>query len=428
MYILYSLFLVFFRTLLGALALFDSKIRRGVEGKKHLFAKIGKYYPSINPLHKRILIHVSSFGELEQAKPVITALKEKYPNVHIHLTFFSPSGYENAVNSYSVPDIITYLPFDSVGDVNWFLDITKPDLVLFVRYDLWHNFVHEIHDRNIPMLLFSATFDLSPGKTLPLIHSLYRKTYSFINTICTISELDKNAIEKLTPRVRDISVAGDTRCDQVIARRQAIEESGDLALPENVMQIVTSEKLKIFVAGSTWKNDEEVIIPVIKKMLDAGEKIINIIVPHEVDKAHIDDIKSKFGSEAILFSLLSSYKNEKVIIVDSIGKLFSLYQGAMFSYVGGGFGSGVHNVLEPAVWGVPAIVGSNHKRSKEIAALIGLSGAVEVRNTEEFDDTYKNWLLNDIPRTLAAVTAKNFVYSSQGATEKIMEKIAAIQW
>jgi 3-deoxy-D-manno-octulosonic-acid transferase len=428
MYILYSLFLVLFRIVLGLLALFDSKIKRGVEGRKKIFAEIEKYYPTVNPLLKRILIHVSSFGELEQAKPVIAALKEKYPNVHIHLTFFSPSGYDNAVNSYKLPDIITYLPFDSAGDVNWFLDITKPDLVLFVRYDLWHNFVHEVHDRNIPMLLFSATFDLSLAKTLPLIRSLYRKTYSFINTICTISELDKNAIEKVAIHAHDIIVAGDTRCDQVIARRNAIEGSGAMALPENVMLAIASGNLKIFVAGSTWKNDEEVIIPVIRKVLGAGEKIITVIVPHEVDNAHINDIQSKFGSEAILFSAISSYKNEKVVIVDSIGKLFSLYQGALFAYVGGGFGSGAHNILEPSVWGVPSIVGPNHKRSKEIASLIGLSGAAEIRNAEEFEDAFDNWLLNDIPRTLASVAAKNFVNSSHGATEKIMEKIAAIQW
>src|SRR2546423_12768851 len=167
MYLLYSFFLLFFRIGMGALALFDEKIRRGVEGRKKLFSELEKYYPTVNPLHKRILIHVSSFGELEQAKPVLTAIKEKYPDIHIHLTFFSPSGYENAVGNYSLPDIITYLPFDSRGDVKWFLDITKPNLVLFVRYDIWHNFVHEIHDRNIPMMLFSATFHRSPGKSFP---------------------------------------------------------------------------------------------------------------------------------------------------------------------------------------------------------------------------------------------------------------------
>jgi len=214
----------------------------------------------------------------------------------------------------------------------------------------------------------------------------------------------------------------------VIARRKVIEERGELSLPENIQQGINSEKLKVFVAGSTWRSDEEVIIPIIKKVIAGGEKIIAIIVPHEVDKAHIDDIALKFGSDAILFSSISSYKNEKVIIVDSIGKLFSLYQGALFSYVGGGFGTGVHNVLEPSVWGVPSIVGQNHKRSKEIDALIGLSAAIEIRNIAEFEDAFNNWLLNDIPRTVASLAAKNYVYSSQGATERIMEKIAAIKW
>src|SRR6185436_17649527 len=137
MYTLYSISLFFLRIAYGFLGIFDAKIRRGIEGRKTLFFDVEKYYLGLNTLRKRILIHVSSFGELEQAKPVIAAIKEKYPEVHIHLTFFSPSGYENAVGNYTIPDFISYLPFDSQSNVERFLDITKPDLVLFVRYDLW---------------------------------------------------------------------------------------------------------------------------------------------------------------------------------------------------------------------------------------------------------------------------------------------------
>ena len=428
MYALYSVFLFFFRIMIGALALFDEKVRRGVEGRKYLFPIIEKYYPTTNPLRKRILIHVSSFGELEQAKPVIAKLKEKYPNIHIHLTFFSPSGYDNTVDSYKLPDIITYLPFDSGAQVNWFLDITKPDLVLFVRYDLWHNFVHEIHDRNIRMMLFSATFDVSIGKSLPFINSLYRKTYSFLNTICTISESDKNAIEKFAIHAKKISVVGDTRCDQVIARRQSIEEQNEQLLPDTVLEKIKSEDLKVLVAGSTWENDEKVIIPILKKAISGGEKLLVIIAPHEVHKSRVDSLLNEFGEEAIALSVIDKYKGEKIIIVDSIGKLFSLYQNASFAYVGGGFSSGVHNVLEPAVWSVPSIVGPNHKRSKEIAALVGLGGAIEIQDIQEFEDAFANWFVSDMARTVASLTAKNFVYSSQGATEKIIGKIAALHW
>ena len=428
MYFLYSVFLFFFGVILGALALFDSKIRRGIEDRKNLFPTVEKYYPTLNPIRKRILIHVSSFGELEQAKPVIAALKEKYTNIHIHLTFFSPSGYDNAIQNYKEPDIITYLPFDSTGQVKWFLDIVKPHLVLFVRYDLWHNFVHEAHDRNIPMILFSATYDASLGKLLPILKTLYGRTYSFMNTICTISEADKNAIEKIAIHAKDIVVAGDTRCDQVIARRKSVEATAEKILPENILQKIALENLKIIVAGSTWTVDEEIILPILKKAITDDEKIFVIFAPHEVDKVHIKTLLTESGSSAILLSAISRYKDEKIILVDSIGKLFSLYQHASFAYVGGGFGAGVHNVLEPAVWGAPSIVGPNHKRSKEIAALIGLGGSVEISSKEQFEDAFSNWFTSDMANRLASYAAKRYVDSSAGATEKIVERIAGLSW
>jgi 3-deoxy-D-manno-octulosonic-acid transferase len=449
MYTLYSISLFFLRIAFGFLAIFDPKIRRGITGRKKLFPEIEKYYfgetvgrtlspteppgglrvrpTTIISSRKRILIHVSSFGELEQAKPVIAALKEQYPDIHIHLTFFSPSGYENAIGSYTIPNIITYLPYDSKADVNHFLNITKPDLVLFVRYDLWHNFVHEVHDRNIPMLLFSATFDTSIKKTLPFVRNLYQKTYSFMNTICTVSATDNISIEQIAVHAKKIIIAGDTRCDQVIARKNT-SETEEALLPAEVLQKISSENLKVFLAGSTWRTDEQFLIPTLKKALEAEEKIISIIAPHEVDQAHIADLISAFGTDAILLSAISQYKDERIIIVDSIGKLFSLYRHATFAYVGGGFSSGVHNILEPAVWAVPSIVGPNHQRSKEIAAMIGLGGATEVQNDVQFEDAFHKWLANDMARMLAAVATKEYVYTSQGATEKILKEIIALQW
>jgi 3-deoxy-D-manno-octulosonic-acid transferase len=423
MYILYSVSIFFLRIAYGFLGIFDLKIRRSIEGRKKLFAEIEKYYPAINPLRKRVLIHVSSFGELEQAKPIIATLKETYPDMHIHLTFFSPSGYDNAINSYTVPDIITYLPFDSIPDINWFLDITKPELVLFVRYDLWHNLVHEIHDRNIPMLLFSATFDISLRKSLPFIKSLYGKTYSFINSIYTISDSDKSAIETVAIHAKNIIVAGDTRCDQVITRQQFIEGQKENILPDTLIEKISSENLHVFIAGSTWENDEKIIAPAIRQMLARKEKLFSIIAPHEITEAQLSHLTLLFGTDAMRLSEISRYKDEKVIIVDSIGKLFSLYRYGSFAYIGGGFSAGVHNILEPAVWGVPSIVGPNHKRSKEIGTLMGIGAAVEIRNQEQFADAFQQWFANDMSRRIASVAAKDYVYSSQGATRKVIEGI-----
>ncbi len=442
MYTLYSISLFFLRIAYGFLSLFEPKIRQSIEGRKQLFPELEKYYlgdkvvggtlnssesalrvgSTILPSRKRIVIHVSSFGELEQAKPVISSIKEKYPNVHIHLTFFSPSGYENAKDKYSEPDFISYLPFDTRSNVKRFLDLTKPDLILFVRYDLWHNFVHEAHDRNIPMLLFSATFDPSIKKSLPLIRKMYRNTYSFMTTICTTSEADTMAIEQLTIRAKNkIVTAGDTRCDQVIKRRNLATEGDDKILPEAVLQKIASEHLKVFIAGSTWEADEHFIFPVLGKAILSQEKILTIIVPHEINRSYKS--YESHNLPTIKLSEISNYNGEKIIIVDSIGKLFSLYHYATFVYVGGGFGSGVHNILEPAVWGAPSIVGPNHKRSKEIGAMIGLSGAVEIQSQDQFEDAFHKWLANDMSRTLAAAAAKDYVYSSKGATQKVISEI-----
>ena len=201
-----------------------------------------------------------------------------------------------------------------------------------------------------------------------------------------------------------------------------------MVLPKTLIQRITDEKLKVFIAGSTWDNDEKIISPVIKEAISIREKLLAIIVPHEVDAEHIAELKNHFGSDAITLSSIDRYQNEKIIIVDSIGKLFALYRIASFAYIGGGFSSGVHNILEPAAWGVPSIVGPNHERSKEIAALIGLNGAIEIRTKEEFEDAFANWFANDMARNLSALAAKDYVFHSAGAKERIMEKISSIKW
>ncbi|MEP7233760.1 MAG: glycosyltransferase N-terminal domain-containing protein [Ignavibacteriota bacterium] len=428
MYWLYSCFLFFFRIILGFLSIFDSKINRGISGRRNLFPIVEEHYRSINPLRKRILIHVSSFGELEQAKPVLASLRREYPTSHLHLTFFSPSGYENCIGIYDVPDLITYLPFDSNGQVSWFLDLVKPDLVLFVRYDLWHNFVHECHDRNIPMLLFSATFDLTFSKLLPFVNQLYRRTYSFINTICTVSERDKSEIEKLAIHARELSVAGDTRFDQVLTRKKEAEESATQILPDELLQKIKSQNLKVLVCGSIWENEYQIILPTITKAIAEGEKIFVILVPHEVASEKIGSLRSKVGLPAILLSAVQNYRNESILIVDSIGKLFELYQYASVAYVGGGFGSGVHNVLEPAVWGVPTIVGPKHERSQEIAEMIGIGSVLEIGDADSFAEAFGHWFVTDMARSRSAAAARQFVDSSEGATAKIMGKIGELKW
>ncbi|MEI8133654.1 MAG: glycosyltransferase N-terminal domain-containing protein [bacterium] len=450
MYKLYTIALGILRLWAGIYSHFNSKLRRGIEGRKTLFTELEKYYHTFPPVErtlspfdttdglrvrptkkhstidstrKRVLIHVSSFGELEQAKPVIAALKQNYPAIHIHLTFFSPSGYENSINKYSDVDFISYLPFDFPKQVNQFLDITKPDLILFARYDLWHNFVRIARERKIPMVLFSATFGGVSKRMLPFVRSLYKKAYSNMSAILTSNEKDYISLRRFLDDSPNVRAAGDTRVDQVLARRKITELDLVQLLPEELLRSLTSEGAQVIVAGSTWDSDEKVIILALIKSLQQHPNTFLVIAPHEPTETHVNNLLESFGSQAISLSSCGQYKDQHVIIVDSVGKLFEIYQYATFAYIGGGFGAGVHNVLEPAAWGAPSIVGPNHRRSHEINHLVENGGVKEIRNSVQLLDALHMWLDEREFLDQASKKVTDYIQSSKGATEEIMKVI-----
>jgi 3-deoxy-D-manno-octulosonic-acid transferase len=419
MYGLYSFAYALFRSILWVVSFFDSKVRAGLKGRKNIQREIEEHYSTVAKERKRILIHVASFGELEQAKPVIAKLKEHFPNCHIHLTFFSPSGYQNAKGRYLMPDIITYSPIDTRSSVNALLDIVQPDLALFVRYDIWFNMARELVNRRIPSILFSATYSDRGLKNYPILQILYRRTYQRLNHIFTIGENDATALVKLGIDKEKITVAGDTRSDQVLTRRQDSEQKSDIA-PESFLLELRKPNVRTLVAGSTWEADEEVILPAI---LESINDLKVIIVPHEITKEHLMSLLMKCNNKAILSSDIAKYNSEPILIWDKIGDLFSLYHYADVAYVGGGFGDGVHNVLEPAVWGVPSIVGPNHERSQEIAELIERGGVKEIQNKNDFTETLGQ-LLNDKEKwQWASNVMSDYIRENTGATEKVTGRI-----
>lgn len=413
---IYSFFYFFYKLAAHVAAIFDPKIKQGIEGRKEQTGRITSHYSSVSKERFRVLIHVASFGELEQAKPIITELKKTYPNIYIHLTFFSPSGYENAKNKYKEPDIISYLPFDDSSSVNDFLDTVKPNLVLFVRYDLWPRFTLELQKRNIPALLISATYRRSFTKSLSIVSSIYRSLYQSLRHIFVINVDVKQTLVGDGCPANAITVSGDTRIDQVLQRKETSLVKGNV-LPRQVTEKLEQEKPLVLVVGSSWEEDEKVI----RESILSSENLFTIIAPHEITESHIASLEALFENKAIRLSRIDLYNNEQILIWDKIGDLFDLYTYGDIAYVGGGFGAGVHNVLEPAVRGIPVIVGPYHTRSVEVGLLLQRKGAFVITNVSEFSHTLATLLSHDNARKEAGKNAYTYIEENSGATKSITD-------
>lgn len=413
---IYSFFYFFYKLAAQGAALFDKKIKQGIQGRIEQKERIASHYLSVAKERFKVLVHVASFGELEQAKPIIAELKKNYPNVQIHLTFFSPSGYENANSKYKDPDIISYLPFDDLSSVNSFLDVVKPNLVIFVRYDLWPRFTLELQKRNIPAILISATYRKSSAKSVPIVSNIFRSVYHSLRYIFVINADIKDALIGNGYPANAITVSGDTRIDQVLQRKEASVEKGNI-LPQSITNKLQQERPLVLVVGSSWEEDEKVIC----ESILSPENLFTIIAPHETTESHLSSLESLCQNKAIRLSKIDSYCNERILIWDKIGDLFDLYAYADVAYVGGGFGAGVHNVLEPAVRAVPVIVGPNHSRSQEIGEIVASGGGYVVSSSNEFHSVFNMLLSDSRIRHEAGKKAYSFIEKNKGASEVVMK-------
>jgi 3-deoxy-D-manno-octulosonic-acid transferase len=421
---LYNLLLPILAVLVRGAAVFDSKIRRGLRGRSGLSGQVRAYYSAAAISGPRILIHVASFGELEQAKPVISALRERYPEAHIHLTFFSPSGYENAAGKYREPDFITYSPFDRPAEVRAFLDAARPDIALFTRYDVWPNMAAGLAERAIPSILFAATAAPASRRALPLVRSLHRTVYNSLTKILAISEADRTRFEALGIDSGRIEVVGDTRFDQVVARKAASVQKH--LLPEKMRSQLDARGTLVFVLGSAWPADEAIVEATVRRAIERSDNILWIIVPHEPDAEHIAKLLSAYPRKTIKLSHIDNWSGEPVVIVDSIGKLFGLYQYADIAMIGGGFSAGLHNALEAAVWDAAVIVGPRHQKSCEVQAMIDRLAAFEVKSAREFEFVFERLLSDDDLRSSTGAKARAFVEEGQGATARILDAISEL--
>jgi 3-deoxy-D-manno-octulosonic-acid transferase len=360
-----------------------------------------------------IWFHAASLGEFEQGRPMIEAVKARYPYYKILLTFFSPSGFEVRKN-YSLADVVCYLPFDLPHKVHRFLDLARPAIAIFIKYEFWWNYLKELHRRHIPTYCISAVFRRNQwffrwyGR--PYLNALRCFDKLFLQDQCSADLLEEH-------RITSVSVTGDTRFDRVMDTKQM---APPIEIVERFVNASTDSKL-VLIAGSSWPQDEELFI----RFFNDNQGIKLIIAPHEINRNRLLYIHSLLKRPSICMSEAGrdSIVHKDCLIVDSFGLLSSIYRYGNIAYLGGGFGKGIHNLLEAAVYAIPVIFGPNYHKHREAKDLIGCNGGFSVSNSESFNACMHR-LISD-PDSLASSSraAGQFVSINTGATERILSQI-----
>lgn len=394
--------------------LFNRKIKLGIEGRKNLSRNLAAKLAALDQTKPLLWVHSSSLGEFEQAKPIIEKIKRE-KSVNVLVTFFSPSGYENS-KRYPHADIISYVPFDSTRSVKQFFATVKPVLGMFMRYDIWPNLVHYAHKNGIPLFLVDATLRENSIRKNILLRSFHRKLFSNFTGILTVSPQDLASFQFFQLNIPILERVGDTRFDRV--NEKSIE-----AKTRNLLRPEITEGKKLFVAGSTWDEDEEVLFPVLKKLLKADQQVLAIIVPHEPTISHIEKIEQDFGKElpTIRFSYLNEYNGQRIIIVDSIGILLTLYYYAAVAFVGGSFKSSIHNVLEAAVYNIPVLYGPKIHTSIEARELARIGGGIILNNKNDAYRALRGLMTDEKKRAEMGKISNTYILSNVGAADKIVK-------
>lgn len=395
---------------------FNPKIKNGISDRKRLFEDLILQLIELDRKKKLIWFHSSSMGEFEQAKPVIQKLKAE-KDVNVLTTFFSPSGYKNNRN-YAFSDLISYLPFDSQSSVKRFLDIVQPDAAIMMRYDIWPNFIWELKKRKTPTFIIDATMRSDSVRKLPVSKSFHKILFNNIPEILTVSEDDLNNFKDFDLVNTKLKAVGDTRFDRVY--QKSIDAKAKKLFKDDFFK-----GKKVFVAGSSWDADEEVILPAFLKLCKYYKDVILILVPHEPTVQHLEKLEEDLSGKArtIRFSYLNNYNNENIIIIDSIGILLTLYYYADVAYVGGSFKQGIHNVLEPAVYGIPVIFGPKIENSQEAQKLVTLGASKVIRNKREAYRILRTLFSNDELRCQMGRISSEYVNGNIGATDRILTEI-----
>jgi 3-deoxy-D-manno-octulosonic-acid transferase len=399
--------------------LFNKKVKRGIRGRDRIFEELILNASSLDKSKKLIWFHSSSLGEFEQGKPIIKELK-KDPDINILVTFFSPSGYENS-KKYPYADLVSYLPFDTYSNAKRFITIVRPNLAVMMRYDIWPNHVWAMKKMNVPSFIVDATMRASSPRKWFIVKNFHRILFGNITRILTVSESDASGFKEFGCKNDRVKAVGDTRFDRVYERSITAKER------HLIKEGIFKDK-KVIVAGSTWESDEEVLLPAFNKVAKYDKNVVLVIAPHEPTLINLEKIEHEFAGqlETIRFSFLNNYNGERVIIIDSIGILLTLYTYAHIAYVGGSFKQGIHNVLEAAVYGIPVMFGPKIENSQETKRLLKREGGILVRNRKEAYKQLRSLLTDEELRKSKGEISFKYVQENLGATSKILKEIYTI--
>lgn len=408
MLFLYNIIVQIVDFLLKIVALFIPKIKLFVDGRKSIFEILES---KIEPSGKTIWFHAASLGEYEQGLPVIEKIKTKYPNHKIVLTFFSPSGYEVRKNN-TIADVTVYLPLDTKNNAKLFLSLVHPEKVFFIKYEYWPNYLNELKKLETPTYLISGIFRKSQ-MFFKWYGGFYRKALDTFTYFFVQNESSKKLLLQLGKT--NVAVSGDTRFDRVAS---ILEKDNTL----DYISQFKNDTLTI-VVGSSWPNDENLLVDFINQ---SSEKVKFIIAPHNIKSEQIQELKNNISKKTVLFSEKESknLSDFDVFIIDTVGILTKIYSYANIAYVGGGFGNpGVHNILEPATFGVPIVIGPNYSHFAEATALVNMEGCISISNKSELYDAFTNLIHYDTIRNEKGHICSTFVQMNKGATEIIMKNI-----
>ena len=398
---------------------FSEKVNKMWKGEHDAFHVLRE---KVEPGTKYIWFHAASLGEFEQGRPLMERIRESHPEYKILLTFFSPSGYEVRKN-YPGADICCYLPLDTKCNAQRFLDIIHPSMVFFIKYEFWYNYLHILKSRNVPVYSVSSIF--RPDQ---VFFKWYGKQYGrvlhCISRFFVQNEESRNLLGRL--ELNNVSVVGDTRFDRVLEIKK---ESKKLPLIEAFIEgnsvsadsEVFREQPKVFVAGSSWAPDEDIFIDYFNR--HPQWKLI--IAPHVISKDHLEQIMQKLNRKVVCYTQANENdaRNAECMIIDCFGLLSSIYHYADVAYVGGGFGAGIHNVLEAAVWSIPVIFGPNNKHFREAQGLLKAAGGFEITDSESFEKVMSRFQQDNHLLAESGRKAGQFVDSLSGATDKILKEI-----
>ena len=386
--------------------LFSDKPAKMVKGHREVFDLLKS---KINRNARYIWFHAASLGEFEQGRPLIERIRKEYPQYKILQTFFSPSGYEVRKN-YDGADIVCYLPMDTPGNAKKFVDLVNPSMVFFVKYEFWQNYLNALYHKGIPVYSVSSIFRPNQiffrwyGKS-------YRQVLKTFEHLFVQNEESKKLLENIG--VMNTTVVGDTRFDRVL----------DICAAAKQLPLVQKFKgnALTFVAGSSWGPDEDIFI----RYFNAHPEMKLIIAPHVVNDSHMKEIMSKLQRPCIRYTQATEENVQQAdcLIIDCYGLLSSIYRYGEISYIGGGFGVGIHNVLEAAVYGIPVIFGPNNKKFREAQHLLANKGGFEINGYEDFEVLMDKFLTDEAYLQASGQAAGDYVKNNSGAMEKIMDYV-----